>query len=51
MKIALLGYGKEGKSAEKYFKNKFKDAVFDIQSAIASGSMVDLTLMSPEQIQ
>ena len=30
MKIALLGYGKEGKSAEKYFKNKFKDITFDI---------------------
>ena len=30
MKIALLGYGKEGKSAEEYFKNKFKDVTFDI---------------------
>ena len=30
MKIALLGYGKEGKSAEKYFKNQYQDAVFDI---------------------
>lgn len=30
MKIALLGYGKEGQAAEKYFKNKYPDAVFDI---------------------
>ena len=29
MKIALLGYGKEGKSAEKYFKNKYDDVTFD----------------------
>ena len=29
MKIALLGYGKEGKAAEKYFKTKF-DAEFEI---------------------
>ena len=29
MKIALLGYGKEGKSAEKYFKNKYDDVKFD----------------------
>ncbi len=29
MKIALLGYGKEGQAAEKYFKNKF-DAKADI---------------------
>ena len=30
MKIALLGYGKEGQAAKKYFKNKHHDAVFDI---------------------
>ena len=30
MKIALLGYGKEGKAAEKYFKSKCQDATFDI---------------------
>ena len=29
MKIALLGYGKEGKSAEKHFKSKF-NAEIDI---------------------
>ena len=29
MKIALLGYGKEGQAVEKYFKNKF-DAEIDI---------------------
>ncbi len=30
MKIALLGYGKEGKSVEKYFKKHYEDAEFDI---------------------
>lgn len=30
MKIALLGYGKEGQAAEKYFKSHFKDLVVDI---------------------
>lgn len=30
MKIALLGYGKEGKSAEKYFKSHFEDVEIDI---------------------
>ena len=29
MKIALLGYGKEGQAAEKYFKDKF-DAEIDV---------------------
>jgi len=30
MKIALLGYGKEGQAAEKYFQSKYEDATFDI---------------------
>ena len=30
MKIALLGYGKEGQAAEKYFQNKYDNATFDI---------------------
>ena len=30
MNIALLGYGKEGKSAEKYFKTHNPDTIFDI---------------------
>ena len=30
MKIALLGYGKEGKATEKYFKSHFKDVEIDI---------------------
>ena len=30
MKIALLGYGKEGKSTENYFKNHYQDAKIDI---------------------
>lgn len=53
MKIALLGYGKEGQAAEKYFKNKF-NADFDIfQDFIAEEiqgkdfSSYDLVLRSP----
>ena len=30
MKIALLGYGKEGQSTEKYFKKHFKDLECDV---------------------
>ncbi len=30
MNIALLGYGKEGQAAKKYFETKFKNANFDI---------------------
>ena len=30
MKIALLGYGKEGQAAEKYFRSHFEDVKFDI---------------------
>lgn len=30
MKIAILGYGLEGKTTEKYFKSHFKDAVIDV---------------------
>lgn len=30
MKIALLGYGKEGKSAEQYFKKHFEDVEFTV---------------------
>lgn len=30
MKIALLGYGKEGQATEKYFKAKYPEAVFDV---------------------
>ena len=30
MKIALLGYGKEGQSTEKYFKNHFDDVEIDV---------------------
>ncbi|MBR0488182.1 UDP-N-acetylmuramoyl-L-alanine--D-glutamate ligase [Candidatus Saccharibacteria bacterium] len=54
MKIALLGYGKEGKATEKYFKSHFKDATFDIfenltptEFATADYSPYDYIFRSP----
>ena len=54
MRIALLGYGKEGQAAEKYFKNKYKDATFDIfenetpeQLRARDYSAYDIILRSP----
>jgi len=54
MKIALLGYGKEGQSAEKYFKIHFQDATFDIfenftydEIKSKDFSAYDLVLRSP----
>ena len=53
MKIALLGYGKEGQAAEKYFKNKY-NATFDTFENLAPTefanldySPYDLVLRSP----
>ncbi len=53
MKIALLGYGKEGQAAEKYFKDKF-NATFDIFQNFTTEeiqtkdfSSYDLVLRSP----
>ncbi|MBQ3470515.1 UDP-N-acetylmuramoyl-L-alanine--D-glutamate ligase [Candidatus Saccharibacteria bacterium] len=54
MNIALLGYGKEGKAAEKYFKSHFKDVSFDIfenftldEIANKDYSSYDIILRSP----
>ena len=34
MKILLLGYGKEGQSAEKYLKNHFENPEIEILDVI-----------------
>ena len=54
MKIALLGYGKEGRAAEKYFKAKHEDVTFDIfenetpeQLKARDYSSYDIILRSP----
>lgn len=54
MKIALLGYGKEGQAAEKYFKTKYQDATFDVfenetpeQIKARDYSSYDIILRSP----
>ena len=54
MKIALLGYGKEGQAAEKYFKSHYENAEFDIfenftidEIAEKDYSSYDIILRSP----
>ena len=54
MKIALLGYGKEGQAAEKYFKTKYQNATFDVfenetpeQIKARDYSSYDIILRSP----
>ena len=54
MKIALLGYGKEGQAAEKYFKSKFENPEFDIFEDLSPAefaekdySSYDIILRSP----
>ena len=40
-----------GDAMENAIPNIDDDAIFDVQSALAEGGMVDLTLMSPEQVK
>ncbi len=54
MKIALLGYGKEGQATKKYFETKFKNAKFDIfehltpaEFAAKDYSFYDIIFRSP----
>ena len=54
MKIALLGYGKEGKSVESYFKNHYQDLECDIFENFSSAeisqrdySSYDMVFRSP----
>ena len=35
MKIALLGYGKEGQATEKYFKKHFANVEIDVMATAA----------------
>lgn len=47
MKIAILGYGLEGKSVEKYFKNKADITIFNDFTELPDTSGFDLVFRTP----
>ena len=47
MKIAILGYGLEGKSVEKYFKDKAEITIFDDFKELPDTSDFDLVFRTP----
>ncbi|MBR3365833.1 UDP-N-acetylmuramoyl-L-alanine--D-glutamate ligase [Candidatus Saccharibacteria bacterium] len=47
MKIAILGYGLEGKSVEKYFKNKAEITIFDNFTELPDTNGFDLVFRTP----